>query len=104
MGSESDTYALIWMYRRLGGRQCELNVSIDMGMEVRGRFARCLLVPATGSPDHGQKSQRRKERDGAFSTLNLAIDTCNLAKDVSGGFAPGQAAFGCVSVLLASYD
>jgi hypothetical protein len=43
--------------------------------------------------------QRPKGRDGALSSLNVAIDTLNLAKDII-GIAPAKAAFGSVSVLL----
>jgi len=45
------------------------------------------------------KSQRPKGRDGTLSSLNMAIEALNLAKDIS-GIAPVKAAFGSVSVLL----
>jgi len=46
-------------------------------------------------------SRRLKGRDGAFSesSLNSAIETLNLAKEIS-GVAPAKAAFGTVSTLL----
>jgi hypothetical protein len=44
-------------------------------------------------------SQRPKGRDGTLSSLNMAIDALNLAKDVV-GIAPAKAAFGSVSALL----
>ena len=46
------------------------------------------------------KSQRPKgRRDGVLSTLNLAIDGLNLAKEVA-SVAPAKAAFGTVAILL----
>ena len=45
------------------------------------------------------KFQRPKGRDSALSSLNMAIETLNLAKDIS-GIAPVKAALGSVSVLL----
>ena len=46
------------------------------------------------------KSQRPKgRRDGVLSTLNLAIDGLNLAKEVV-SVAPAKAAFGTVAILL----
>ena len=44
-------------------------------------------------------SQKQKRRDGALSTLNIAIDALNLAKEVS-SITPAKAAFGSVSILL----
>ena len=43
--------------------------------------------------------QRPKGRDRVLSSLNVAIDALNLAKDVS-AIPPAQAAFGAVSALL----
>ena len=43
--------------------------------------------------------QRPKGRDGALSSLNVAIDAMNLAKDIV-DIAPAKAAFGSVSALL----
>jgi hypothetical protein len=43
--------------------------------------------------------QRPKGRDGALSSLNMAIDALNLAKDII-DIAPAKAAFGSASVLL----
>ena len=45
------------------------------------------------------KSQRAKGRDGAISALNVAIETLNLAKEVS-SITPAKAVFGSVSVIL----
>ena len=45
-------------------------------------------------------SQRPKGRDGALSTLDVFIQTLNLAKDTC-GIPPAQAAFGAASFLLA---
>jgi len=45
------------------------------------------------------KSQRPKGRDSALSSLNVAIDTLNLAKEIS-SITPAKAAFGTVSILL----
>jgi hypothetical protein len=42
---------------------------------------------------------RPKGRDGALSSLNMAIDAMNLAKDIV-DIAPAKAAFGSVSALL----
>ena len=44
-------------------------------------------------------SQQPKGRAGALSSLNMAIDVLNLAKDVV-DIAPAKAAFGSVSALL----
>ena len=46
------------------------------------------------------KSQRPKGRDGVISSLNIAIEGLNLAKEVS-GVTPAKAVFGSASVLLA---
>ena len=45
------------------------------------------------------KSQRPKGRDGVLSSLNMAIDGLNLAKEVS-SITPAKAIFGSVSILL----
>jgi len=45
------------------------------------------------------KSQRPKGRDGAISSLNMAIDGLNLAKEVA-SLTPAKAVFGSVSILL----
>jgi len=45
------------------------------------------------------KPQRLKERDGILSSLNLAIEAMNLAKEVT-SVTPAKAVFGTVSVLL----
>jgi len=45
------------------------------------------------------KSQRPKERDGVLSSLNVAIDGLNLAKEAS-SITPAKAIFSSVSVLL----
>jgi hypothetical protein len=44
-------------------------------------------------------SQRPKGRDGVLSTLDVVIQTLNLAKDAC-GIPPAQAVFGSVSALL----
>ena len=46
------------------------------------------------------KSQQPKSRGGVLSTLNLAIDGLNLAKEVS-SVTPAKAAFGAVAIILA---
>ena len=46
------------------------------------------------------KSQRQKGRDSALSSLDLAIELLNLAKEVS-SITPVKAVFGTVSALLA---
>ena len=46
------------------------------------------------------KLQRPKGQDRALSTLNVAIDTLNLAKEVA-SITPAKAAFGSVAILLA---
>lgn len=46
------------------------------------------------------ESQQPKERDNSLSALNVAIETLNLAKEVS-GIAPAKAVFGAVGILLA---
>ena len=45
------------------------------------------------------KPQQPKGRDGTLSALNVAIQTMNLAKEIS-GVTPAKAVFGSVSVLL----
>ena len=44
-------------------------------------------------------SQKPKGRDGTLSSLNVAIQTLNLAKEIS-TITPAKAVFGSVSVLL----
>jgi len=44
-------------------------------------------------------SRRQKRRDDALSLLNVAIETINLAKEIS-SVTPAKAVFGSVSVLL----
>ena len=44
-------------------------------------------------------SQRQKRRDDALSLLNVAIETMNLAKEIS-SITPAKAVFGTVSILL----
>jgi len=46
------------------------------------------------------RSQRPKRRDGAVSSLNVAIEAMNLAKEVS-SITPAKAIFGAVGALLA---
>jgi len=43
--------------------------------------------------------QRPKGRDGTLSSLNVAIEAMNLAKEIS-SIAPAKAVFGSVSILL----
>ena len=46
------------------------------------------------------KSQQLKEKDGpVLSTLNVAIDALNLAKEISSA-TPAKAVFGSVAILL----
>jgi hypothetical protein len=45
-------------------------------------------------------SQRPKGRDGTILALNMAIETLNLAKEVS-SIMPAKAVFGSVSIILA---
>ena len=45
------------------------------------------------------RSQQPKGRDGVLSTLNVAIEATNLAKEVS-SITPAKAVFGSVSILL----
>ena len=44
-------------------------------------------------------SQQLKLRDGTLSSLNVAIEAMNLAKEVS-SMAPAVAVFGAVGILL----
>jgi len=44
-------------------------------------------------------SQRPKGRDGTISSLNIAIEGLNLAKELS-DITPAKAVFGSASVLL----
>ena len=46
------------------------------------------------------KSQQPKGQDGALSTLNVAIDGLNLAKEVA-SITPAKAVIGSVAILLA---
>ena len=43
--------------------------------------------------------QRQKRRDDALSSLNVAIEAVNLAKEVS-SITPAKAVFGSVGILL----
>ena len=45
------------------------------------------------------KSQQPKGRDGVLSSMNMAIDGLNLAKELS-SITPAKAVFGSVAVLL----
>jgi len=45
------------------------------------------------------KSQQPKGRDGTLSSLNVAIEALNLAKEAS-SITPAKAVFGSVSILL----
>ena len=45
------------------------------------------------------KSKRPKGRDGVLSSLDVAIDDLNLAKEVS-SITPANAVFGSVVILL----
>ena len=45
------------------------------------------------------KPQPSKGRDGTLSSLNIAIEVMNLAKEVS-TITPAKAVFGSVSILL----
>jgi len=44
-------------------------------------------------------SQRPKGRGGVLSSLNVAIEATNLAKEIS-SITPDKAVFGSISVLL----
>ena len=46
------------------------------------------------------KSQRPSEREGVITALNAAIETLNLAKEIS-SITPAKAVFGSVSIILA---
>ena len=45
------------------------------------------------------KSQRPEGRDGVLSTLDVAVDELNLAKELS-SITPAKAVFGSVVILL----
>ena len=45
------------------------------------------------------KSQRPNGRDGVVSSLNVAIDGLNLAKELS-SITPAKAVFGSAAILL----
>jgi len=45
------------------------------------------------------KPQQPKGRDGTISSLNVAIEVLNLAKEAA-SITPAKAAFGSVSILL----
>jgi len=46
------------------------------------------------------KTQQPKDREGAISALNAAVEALNLMKEIA-SVTPAKAAFGSVSVLLA---
>ena len=46
-----------------------------------------------------KSSKQQKRQENAISLLNVAIETLNLAKEVSSA-TPAKAVFGSVSVLL----
>ena len=50
-------------------------------------------------PTMTDKPQRPKERDGALSALNVAIDGLNFAKELA-DITPAKAAVGSVAILL----
>ena len=54
-----------------------------------------LLQPSTMDAD----PRREKRRDNVLSTLNVAIEATNLAKEFS-SVTPAKAVFGSASVLL----
>lgn len=58
-----------------------------------------FLVTSTLGLTMTTKSHRQKGRDGTLSSLNVAIETMNLAKEVS-SVTPAKAVFGSVSILL----
>jgi len=45
------------------------------------------------------ESKQPKEREGAISALDVAIEAMNLAKEIS-SITPAKAVFGSVSVIL----
>ena len=45
------------------------------------------------------KSQRQKERDGVLSSLNMAVDALNRAKEAT-SMTPAKAAFTSAGILL----
>jgi len=45
------------------------------------------------------ESQRQKGRDGVLSSLDVAIDGLNLAKEIS-SITPAKVVFGSVAILL----
>lgn len=45
------------------------------------------------------KPQQLKGRDGVLSSLNIAIDGLNLAKEIS-SITPAKAVFGSVAILI----
>ena len=47
-----------------------------------------------------KSSQQQKGRENLLSSLNVAIDFLNLAKDSCGSIPPAQAVFGSVAILL----
>jgi len=70
------------------------------------RFETSLISPtlhgslaATSISTMKAESRRPKEREGAISALNVAIEALNLAKEIS-SITPAKAVFGSVSFIL----
>ena len=57
------------------------------------------LLEATLTFGHGRRNQLEKYRDNVISSLNMAIEVLNLAKEVS-SIMPAEAVFGSISTLL----
>jgi len=70
-------------------------VSIRRGLFLIACTSHRFLV----APDMADKSQRQEERDGVPSSLDVAIDALNRAKEAM-SVAPDNAAFSSASVLL----
>ena len=86
------------MGRHMTGHRPPL-IYIKGGVALYTAHAFTVLSPSLRVLTMTPKSQQSKARDGVLSTLNVAIETLNLAKEIS-SITPAKVAFGSVSALL----
>jgi len=72
---------------------------IAVGVHPHSQLARNILFRYVDFEPMYPNTPQPKRRNNVVSSLNVAIETLNLAKEVS-GITPAKAVFGFVSVLL----
>ena len=85
-----------WVWLHEARDDAHLHWGLDSSSQPARRTAFSQLPSASTM---AAKSKRQKGRNGVLSTLNVAIDTLNLAKEIS-SITPARAVFGSVSILL----